>query len=459
MHKIRLIAPPLAASLLILGLAAPSYAVQVVKTKNTTVNLDTSLQGTFTFQNLQDKMRSDNRLYMYLNRARLAVTGKTGDTHYFTRFELGPNAPGTTNAQLGLLDAGVDVPFVAGMHIRVGQFKIPYGREQLTSSDSRLFNDQVSEFMGFQTGRALGGALEYTGGPASFILGIQGPGGRDVPTRYLPQLFGTPIITLRLGVGNEGGDPYELKEHVQSTTTRQGFYLNGLFVKDTTIGHSTAFNVWGNNSGPYIFQKPLLIDSNFNPYVSRSAGSAGVPTNYAGEDQNQGQMAMAGGDYALHVPFSDATGLDAQAEYDWGQYSDVMGQEVHLNGGEAQVGYYFNPFEVALRYGVLFPDQNMAPTVTVNNKPTIGNSIFGNNGPMSEITPAINWKLNHNTRLTLDIPVYLNAPVAEEGGGVGSYLVIPQEPGETSQAGAQGATNNIVRQTVVEAQVGLDYLF
>jgi hypothetical protein len=265
--------------------------------------------------------------------------------------------------------------------------------------------------------------------------------------------LGSPLVAFRAGIGEEGADLIWLKEHLETQTLKQNFFVNGIIAKDSKVGHSTVFNVKAAD-------KSLLIDANYNPFINSTDNTTGKARGYS-----QGTLWQLGMDYSAHLPLSEKTGLDAQAEIDYGQYANDYGQ-IQLAGATAQAAYYFKPFEVALRYGLLIPDAKM--TVLQTGASTQSITIFGANAaPIHELTPSLTWFLKgEQLKLTLDFPVYLNMAVAQElnpspssgnPSGVGAYVLLPQQPGQTSLLKTAG--NTIVRQTVVEARLGLQYLF
>src|SRR4029079_16721515 len=87
----------------------------------------------------------------------------------------------------------------------------PYSRERLTDSGVLLFGDRSIQNEAFQVGRDVGATFYTQSGPLVAGLGIFTGGGRDVPTRYLPQTLGVPMVVLRAGFdGGIGEDVFAM---------------------------------------------------------------------------------------------------------------------------------------------------------------------------------------------------------------------------------------------------------
>src|SRR5205085_9114193 len=134
-------------------------------------------------------------------------------------------------------------------------------------------------------------------------------------------------------------DPYALKNDLDPKTTKASFFINGLYTKDSLVGHSTVLNI-------KFIDKSLMLNPNWNPYIARTPYS-------------QGQWWQLGADAAVRAPFAGGTSLSAEAEVNWAGYSNDYGQ-LHAAGGRAQAGIAWKPFEFALRYAVLFPDAHFS---------------------------------------------------------------------------------------------------
>jgi phosphate-selective porin O/P len=329
---------------------------------------------------------------------------------------------------LGLLDFNVDLPLSflgKDASIRVGQFKVPYGREALTYSGYSQFMERSIDDLGFRIGRDVGAAVTLKPGPFTLIGGIFTGGGRDVPPdHYLPERLGIPQIVARLGVGNLDEDPYELKNEALTPGTQAAFFVSGMYTKDSTVGHSSVLNV-------KLVDKSILLNGNWNPYIGRGPFS-------------QGDWWQVGADAAVHSRLSRDWAVTAETEVNWASYSNNYGQ-IHIGGARAQAGVSYKDVELALRYAVLVPDKNFASG---------GVAVTGSK-PMQEITPSATWYIKgQNLKLVGDLPILINTPVFTEK-NVGSYVGV-ELPDETTVL-AKGGT--VGRQNVLEARLMLQAAF
>src|SRR6185503_10108456 len=87
-----------------------------------------------------------------------------------------------------------------------------------------------------------------TRGAMTGTFAVMTGGGRDIPQRYLPEELGTPMLVTRFGY-NDGLD--------------KDIYVNALYIKDSSIGHSTVVNAPATD-------KNLLINGNYNPFIGKA---------------------------------------------------------------------------------------------------------------------------------------------------------------------------------------------
>jgi len=414
-----------------LAVLLPTFAhadVDVVHTPETTLSLSGMLQLLGFAQHLSDPVANDNRMYLFLKEGRLRATGGAGEYKFQLELALGGEAPvvAQTGVSLSLLDLSVDLPvhLLGNASLRIGQFKVPSGREALVLSGESLFVDKSIAFLGFRVGYDVGAALTVHPGPATVIAGVFTGGGRDVPPQhYLPERLGIPILVLRAGVGDAGGDPYRLSDEPTGKGVQRSVFVNALYTRDSIVGHSTVLNV-------KLADKSLLLNSNWNPYI-------------AAQPLSQGDYWQVGVDGAVAMPVGAAR-LAAEAELNWAGFSNDVGV-VHVAGGRAQVGLGYRGFEAGVRYAVLFPDARFAnggvPLVT--------------HDPIHEVTPALSYRFAHYpVKVVADLPLLLQTPVFLEpdvGGYVGTDL-----PDEASVVGKGGSA---VRQNVLEARLMLQASF
>ncbi len=404
--------------------------IPVVKTEDGQLNVGAMMQALGFGQRVNDPTADHNRAYLFIKEARFRANGNYQDFTFNAELALGGEdaIAATTGVSLGLLDLSVNLPlrFVNPQsYLKVGQFKVPYGRERLTYSGNAQFIDRSIQDLGFRVGRDVGAALTLQSGLFTVIAGVFTGGGRDVPPQhYLPERLGIPQVVARLGVGNIDGDAYALADEPFATSTKAAFFVNGIYTKDSTVGHSSVLNV-------KLIDKSILLNSNWNPYIAKGPLA-------------QGEWWQLGADAALRTPIGGGASLSAEAEVNWAGYSNTYGV-VHSSGGRVQAGVGLRPFEVALRYAVLFPDANFASG---------GHRATGTQA-LQEITPSATYFLEgRRLKLVAELPVLINTPVVTEN-KVGSYVGVelPDQLGLLAKGGTVG------RQTVVEARLMLQASF
>jgi hypothetical protein len=410
--------------------------IAVVKTDSAEVDLGGMIQLLGFGQQLKDPYKNDDRAYLFMNRARLRMSGRYDDVTFHTEMGLGGEdaVVATTGVSLSLLDFYFDVPLLRSRttYLRVGQFKVPYGREQLTYEANFQFADRSINNLGFVVGRDVGAAVVSHPGMLTLIGGVFTGGGRDVPpNHYLPEKLGVPLLVARAGVGNLDADPFVLAQDDQGTLERKrkgAIFVNALYTKDSLIGHSTVLNV-------KLADKSLLLDGDWNPYIGRAP-------------LQQGTWWQAGADAAGRMPCR-AVDLSGEAAFDFGQYSNTYGS-VQMWGVRAQGGVSYRSFELAVRYARLVPDSKFAyMTVPLTTSEAI-----------QEITPSATWFIRgQRLKLLADLPIIIHDPVFTEA-NVGSYAAsdLPDQATVLATMGVPTG-NTVSRQNVYEARLMLQAQF
>ncbi|MEO8211706.1 MAG: porin [Myxococcales bacterium] len=387
-------------------------------------------------EHVNDPYKNDDRLYLFMNRARLRLDGHYDQVSFKLEMALGgeDTVVTKTGVSLSLLDFSFGIPLSPNRttYLMVGQFKVPYGREQLAYSANFQFADRSIDDLGFRAGRDVGVAVVSHPKSVTLIGGVFTGGGRDVPpNHYLPEKLGVPLLVARAGVGDVDDDPFALAQDDVGTINRKikaAFFVNALYTRDSAIGHSTVLNV-------KLADKSLLLDSGWNPYIGKEPFSLGT-------------WWQAGADAAVRVPVR-AVDLAGEAQFDFAKYSNGYGS-VQMWGLRLQGGAMYRSFEVALRYAFLEPDSNFA-YMTV---PLTGSQAI------QEITPSVAWFIKGRMlKLLADVPILIHDPVFTET-GVGSY-VATDLPDQTTVLAAMGVPtgNTVTRQNVIEARVMLQAQF
>src|SRR5258708_5642944 len=193
--KTRLIIAILSAALL------PQLAradVPVLKTDEAQLNLGGRAQALGLGQQLDDPYRNNARVFLFLKEARVRANGNYQDFTFNAEATLGGEEAvvGTTGVSLSLLDLSVNLPlrFWNKSYVKVGQFKVPYGRERLTYSGEAQFIDRSIQDLGFRVGRDVGISVNLFPGPLTIIAGVFTGGGRAAPPRDRPEVPGVPLL-------------------------------------------------------------------------------------------------------------------------------------------------------------------------------------------------------------------------------------------------------------------------
>jgi len=251
------------------------------------------------------------------------------------------------------------------------------------------------------------------------------------PNHYLPEKLGVPLLAARAGFGDVDVDPFVLAQDDEGNPDRRrrgAIFVNGLYTKDTLIGHSTVLNV-------KLADKSLLLDPDWNPYIGRAP-------------LEQGTWWQIGGDVAGRLPVR-AVDFSGEAAIDFAKYSNDYGS-VQMWGARAQGGVSIRTFELAVRYACLAPDSKFS-YMTV---PLTGSQMI------QEITPSAIWFIRgQQLKLLADLPIIINDPVFTEA-GVGSYAAsdLPDQATILATMGVPTG-NTVARQNVFQARLQLQAQF
>lgn len=414
------------------ALALPNvgHAAEVMRTEHASLDVGARLQLVGFGQHLDDAYRNDARMYLFLKQGRLSVQGHYGETLFKMQMALGGEAEikaPTPGVSLDLLDLYADakLPVLENLRVRVGQFKTLYSRERLTDAADLPFVDRSIQNLAFRMGRDVGVALHGKSGPAVLGFGIFTGGGRDIPERYLPQNLGIPMVMLRAGLDFGTG------ENVFAETATPGrpespvgaVFLNGFFMKDSQVGHSTVLNT-------KYSEKSLLINGNWNPFLAQA------PTDL-------GRQWQVGGDAVMRAPAGPGF-LSAEAEVNYAVYENQHGA-LHMPGGRVQLGYNWQPVELYVRYAVVKPDGDFRMS---------GNPVTGTKA-IQELTPSLTIQFpRFRSKIVMDLPIQINTPVITEE-NIGAYLLTEQP----DQASLLKNNAPVARQDVIEARMMFQAVF
>jgi len=243
-------------------------------------------------------------------------------------YETQVNYPGVTGSNPGALleDAAFDVDFSKGkglIRVHVGQFKVPYGGQELTSSGNQMFVDRALVSNSFFRGRDIGVALwgATRNNRIEWRFGLFNGNG---PTR-----------------ATNDNDKYQYNARIMwqpngSQTLNQRAWVTGALYSESdfestkTPIYAVAFN-WENQN-------------NFNATT--------------GNDQKWNAISLDG--------IYKFRGFSVNGMYALAKRKPETGAEFDSSGGFIQAGKLFagRKYEVALRYGTFDPTDRTARNVT-----------------------------------------------------------------------------------------------
>lgn len=409
------------------------------------------LQGFGLVEVINDTNRTPERVYLFLKNARLNVSGSYNGVNYYGQWAFGgEEVPNGANSVISLLDFYVDIPLLSSVGLRVGQFKTPYGYEQLSFGPNSVFAENSINTLAANVGRDVGLAGRLNLGDIKGALGVFTGGGIDQPIRYIPQIMGVPMIVGRFGYDNFNKDAFTANANAKSVKgTQMAAYFNFLYEKDSEIGHSSVMSTKQN-------EKSLFYRTSWNPYlraVPKAPNVNGNTSQFPFSDFMQ-----IGGNCAFGLELGDLK-LKAVGELNYGSFTNQLGG-MTMTSGMAQVGAYYNPFEIAVRYAIILPDgkqgvYNSRNVVSTNNGMIVtipGDTIqpIVDTTPIQEINPSLTIYFDkQNIRLTMDMQIYVDAPIIYEN-TVGPYNLMLQ-PDQTSliiKGGNQGYATSLLGQPV-----------
>ncbi len=252
-----------------------------------------------------------------------------------------------------LEDAFFNYRLLNEAQILVGQDKVPFGRQELTSSGAQQFVDRSNATDTFKPGRDIGAKFhgKAAGGILEYSAGWYGGGGQS-QTRST----NNNAVAVRVAVNPLGEMKYS----------------------EADLEHS---------------KKPLVsVGANWhrNAFVKGEANN----TSYYGKWLSKGAKFAANEKIEVNTAGADVAfkwlGFSAQGEYFWaqGDGDSVSNTKQRAHGFYAQTGYFIIPkhLEAAVRYSYVDPDRSIT------------------NNIQTETQGAISYYFNkHNLKLQADV--------------------------------------------------------
>ena len=389
--------------------SASALELKTADADGNTLNLDGTFQMLGVLEGNDDPYKDSDRLLLFMKQARLSLNGKYSGVDYELRLMFGGEEVPESNTVMSLLDASANIPFIEDtFEIKLGQFKVPYGRERLFSSESMFNAERSIHNLFFNIGRDVGVAAHTTQGIFTGAVGVFTGGGINRPQRYIPEDLDLPMLVARVGI-NDGLDkdifsPIDANRDMDAVN--YAIYLNAMISGDSRVGHSTPVNIKK-------VDKPLTLNPDWNPYVGAYGEKA--------------ELAQFGADAAVQLPVSENVALLLSGEVNYSTFENEKGKLDHV-GGVASANLIFSDWMIGVRYAIVDPDDDLAYTLT--DADTKEKTLFGiTDKPIQEITPSVVYFLRkYNVKIVADVAIQLDTPVVfEAGNGVYNLMQQPDQ--------------------------------
>lgn len=311
------------------------------------LNIGSRIQARYTFTDYDEK---NDVSEWRVRRAKFWLKG-----HAYTKdltYKVQVNFADSGSSKM-LEDAFLNYKFLSEAQILVGQDKVPFARQELTSSGSQQFVDRSNATDTFKPGRDIGAMVhgKAAGGILEYAAGWYGGGGQSQTRASNNNAVAVRVAVNPLGEMKYSESDVEFsKKPLVSVGTN--WYRNA-FVKGET-NNTSFYGKWLNKGAKFAANEKIEVNT-------------------------------AGADLAFKW-----MGFSAQGEYFWaqGDGDSVTNNKQRAHGFYAQAGYFIIPkhLEAAVRYSYVDPDRSVT------------------NNIQTETQGAVSYYFNkHNLKLQADV--------------------------------------------------------
>jgi phosphate-selective porin OprO/OprP len=320
------------------------------------------MQFRYTFTDLENNSSKSDSSTWDAKRIRIFLKGYAYTKDLSYALEIDPRQLASNTSYKGLVDAWMNYRLIDEAQIKVGQFKVPWARQELTSDGALEFVDRSFAVDNMKPDYDMGAMLngKIAKGLAYYYLGMFGGAGQTTP-----QTTNDNMLAARVAVNPLGDMAYS---EADLDNSRKPLLSVGAdyFRQTITRAASGSFNT----VAPYASN--WITSGLKNSPLANTTGKFDVDS------------------YGVDAAFK-WMGLSLQAEYMLGQAESQAVSSNNLVRGQsfyAQTGYMIIPgkLEAAVRYSYFDPNRDVA------------------NNSMTEQIGSVSYYFNkHNLKVQADV--------------------------------------------------------